>query len=105
MTKPISFEQASDDSSNSQDKREQDLTMLHYIRNMNVKVGTKAKRDNDTGVMKDDFEFDAKSESVFSEVDDVMTIHDNWGGTDEFALRTAVFVSFLKVETFRHFSR
>jgi len=32
----------------------------------------------------------------------VYTIHKNWGGTDEFALRTAVFVSFLKIETFRN---
>jgi len=34
--------------------------------------------------------------------DNVSTLSKKWGGHEEIGLRTAIFVSFLKLETFKH---
>lgn len=36
------------------------------------------------------------------EDDVVSTLSKNWGGADEIGLRTAIFVSFMKLETFKN---
>lgn len=46
-------------------------------------------------------DYSDRSVSMYEENDEVMTIHDNWGGRDEVAMRAAVFCSFLRIETFK----
>ena len=121
MAKPISLDSANDDvseiSSHNEDKREQDLTMLGYMRNLNQQVKLKRrdkpknKSDQASTITDGDSElfFNGKSKSSdyddepeISEInDDMNNLRDQWGGGDEMGLRTAVFLSFLKHDMFK----
>lgn len=46
-------------------------------------------------------DYDLPESGDEEDYDDVASMSDKWGGVDEMGLRTAVFVSFLKLETFK----
>ncbi len=84
--------------------------MLQYIRNMPQTVRYQhksAKKDKNQSSKNDSVDFDQISESQSSQIhseddDNVSTLSKKWGGQEEIGLRTAIFVSFLKLETFKH---
>lgn len=90
MTRPITIEDADykgandEDSAFSQDRREQDLTMLHYIRNMPETVKFNAEKKKKIGQVNrggGEMAFDRDEDEDRDEsYDDVASMSDNWGG-------------------------
>ncbi len=86
--------------------------MLQYIRNMPQTVKYKRKQSKNStknnskrGPSEDssDAISSYRSEKSCDVEDDVVsTLSKNWGGADEIGLRTAIFVSFMKLETFKN---